>query len=81
MLSDNRGDRNSSMQTELRPALHDRIIWLCAAVGAIAAIAVLFLFGWSLWTAIAIAILIACPTVVALALRVQGGISRSGSKR
>lgn len=80
MANDNRSNPRPRSQSERRPLLFDRLLWFCTATGFIAAAAVLFLFGWSLWSAVAIAILIACPTVIAVALNVQRGFRSSNSK-
>lgn len=49
------------------------LVWLCIAVSVVAAVAILLLFGLSLWTLLALIFLIACPAVVAWALVVQRG--------
>lgn len=45
-----------------------RLLWICGAVGVVAAATILFLFGISTWTAIAVVALLACPAVVAWVL-------------
>lgn len=51
-----------------RQGLSARLLRLCGAVGVLAAAAILFLFGISTWTAIAVALLLACPAVIAVVL-------------
>jgi Flp pilus assembly protein TadB len=48
-----------------------RLLWICGAVGALAAVTILLLFGISTWTAIAFVVLRACPAVVAWVLAVE----------
>ena len=50
------------------PHLADRLLWLCVPIGIVALLVILLLFGLSLWSALAIAFLIACPLVVACVL-------------
>lgn len=50
--------------------LTDRILWLCPAIGLIAGAVVLWLFGLSLWTAVGIMFLVACPLVVVWVLAI-----------
>ena len=42
-----------------RPA--DRVLWLCVPIGIATLAAILLLLGLSVWSALAIALLIACP--------------------
>jgi len=44
--------------------LTDRILWICPVIGLIAGAVVLWLFGLTLWTALGIMFLVACPLVV-----------------
>ena len=60
-----------------RPA--DRVLWLCVPIGIVALAAILLLFGLSVWSALAIAFLIACPLVVAWVLIAERGLP--GSQR
>lgn len=48
-----------------------RIVWLCAAVSAIAAVTLLLLFGITLWTLAGLIFLIVCPAVAAGVLIVE----------
>ena len=62
-------DRRNKLPTEPLPGmgattLTDRILWLCPAIGLIGGAVILWLFGVSLWTAVGIMFLIACPLVV-----------------
>ena len=62
-------DRRKTPPTEPLPekgatTLTDRILWLCPAIGLIAGAVVLWLFGLTLWTALGIMFLVACPLVV-----------------
>ena len=47
-----------------RQGLFARLLWICGVVGVLAAATILFLFGISTWTAIAVVLLLACPAVV-----------------
>ena len=47
-----------------RPNLSVRLLWICGAVGVLAAATILLLFDISIWTAIAVVLLLACPAVV-----------------
>ena len=46
------------------PRLADRLLWLCVPIGIVAVVVIPLLFGLSLWSALAIALLIVCPLVV-----------------
>ena len=48
--------------------LIDRLLWLCPAVSLIFAVALLWLVGLTLWTAVVVAVLIGCPVAVVFAL-------------
>ena len=61
------------------PRLADRMIWLCVPIGIVALVVVLLLFGLSLWSALAIAFLIACPLVIVWVLVAERGLP--GSRR
>ena len=50
--------------------LTDRIRWLCPAIGLIAIAVILWLFGLSLWPAVGIMFLVACPLVVVWVLAI-----------
>jgi hypothetical protein len=59
----------------LRPAQDDpllrRLLWLCPAVTVVAFAALLLIFGLSLWTAAALALLVACPVAAGWAIVVE----------
>lgn len=61
------------------PRLPDRLLWLCVPIGIVAVVVILLLFRLSLWLALAIAFLIACPLVVVWVLVAQCGLP--GSRR
>lgn len=61
------------------PRLADRLLWLCIPIGIVTLLVILLLFGLSVWSALAIAFLIACPLVVAWMLIAQRGLP--GSQR
>jgi uncharacterized membrane protein len=63
------------------PRLADRLLWLCIPIGIVALLVILLLFGLSVWSALAIAFLIACPLVVAWVLIAQRGLPSSQRKR
>lgn len=48
-------------------------VWVCVAVGVIAAVTVLIVFGPSLWTLLGIFFLIVCPTMAVWVLGVERG--------
>ena len=59
------------------------LVWVCPAVSLAAALTILLVFGLSLWSVIGIAIVIACPFVVAWVLVVdrQSTVPRERSRR
>jgi len=61
------------------PRLANRLLWLCVPIGIVAVVVILLLFRLSLWLALAIAFLIACPLVVVWVLVAQRGLP--GSQR
>lgn len=67
----------SSEATAARPA--DRLLWLCVPIGIVAVVVIPLLFGLSLWSALAIALLIVCPLVVVWVLVAERGLP--GSQR
>jgi hypothetical protein len=58
------------------PRLADRLLWLCVPIGIVAVVVILLLFRLSLWSAVGIALLIACPMIVAWALFAERGLPR-----
>jgi hypothetical protein len=62
------------------PRLADRVLWLCVPIGIVALVVILLLFGLSLWSALAIAFLIACPVVIVWVLVAERGLPGSGSR-
>jgi hypothetical protein len=63
------------------PRLADRMFWLCVPIGIVAVLFILLLFGLSLWSALAIAFLIACPLVVVWVLVAERGLPGSWGKK
>jgi hypothetical protein len=61
------------------PRLADCLLWLCVPIGIVAVVVILLLFGLSLWSALAIVFLIACPLVVVWVLVAERGLP--GSQR
>jgi Flp pilus assembly protein TadB len=47
-----------------RATLGNRLLWIYPIVGVIAATALLWLIGVTLWTSLAVAFLAACPLVI-----------------
>ena len=45
-----------------------RFPWICAIIGFIAGVVVIWVFGFNLWTAVAFILLIGCPLVIVWAL-------------
>ena len=43
--------------------LADRLLWICPALGLLAGAAVLWIFGMTMWTALTVVFLLACPLV------------------
>jgi hypothetical protein len=62
------------MPASLEARLADRLLWLCVPIGLVAVVVILLLFGLSLWPALAIAFLIACPMVVVWVLVAGRGL-------
>lgn len=62
---------NNSKEIERRPPLLDRILSLCVAAGLLAGSVVLWLFGFTLWAAAALVLLLVCPLVIAWILRIE----------
>lgn len=62
---------NKPIKTEGRTPLLGRILWLCVAVGLLAASVVLWFFGFTLWAAAALVLLVTCPLVVVWILRIE----------
>ncbi len=59
-----------------------RLLWLCPIIGLIARVVILWLFGFTLWTAAGFLLLVACPLIVVWALvteRQQNPIRRRKS--
>ena len=50
------------------PTLKDQLLWICPIAALVAAAALLWLFGLRLWTALGVALLVACPLSIAWAL-------------
>jgi hypothetical protein len=46
-------------------SLASRLLWLCPILGLVAGAVILWVFGLSLWTAILVALLAACPLILA----------------
>ncbi len=68
MTAPHRNEGGTPPPPQERPALHERLMWICVPVGIVAVVAMLLLFGWSIWTALLLAILLACPAVMLWAL-------------
>ena len=64
MTPDNSSGLKPPTDAGTAPSLSDRLLWLCPVIGLIAGAAILWLFGFTLWTALAFVFLIACPYVV-----------------
>jgi cobalamin synthase len=63
------------------PRLADRLLWLCVPIGIVAGAVILFLFGLSWWSALAIAFLVACPLVVVWALVAERRLPGPGGRQ
>lgn len=61
----------ASFTSEISRTLRDRLLWICPLVGLIAAAAVLWLFGLTLWTGLGVLFLITCPLVVVWILAIE----------
>lgn len=64
-----------SWRPEGTPTWRDRLLWICPIVGLIAAAVMLWLFGLTVWVAVALVLLSACPLVVVWVL---GATRRQG---
>lgn len=51
--------------------MRSRSIWICVVAVLLAAAAIFWFFGFGLWTAVAFALLISCPVVVAWVLMIE----------
>jgi Flp pilus assembly protein TadB len=51
--------------------LIDRLLWVCPILALVAAALLLWLFGLTLWTAVAVVLLVACPLCVVWVLTAQ----------
>ena len=68
MLKDRPATSPPPALVEETPSLGDRLLWLCPIIGLVAGVAILWLFGFGLWTGIAFVFLIGCPLLVAWVL-------------
>ena len=50
------------------PTLWDRLLWVCPIAFLVTAAALLWFFDFTLWTALGVALLLACPVSIAWAL-------------
>lgn len=64
MAAHHRSGGGAPLPTQKRPALHERLMWICVPVGIVAVVTMLLLFGWSIWTALLLIVLLACPAVM-----------------
>jgi hypothetical protein len=62
---------SASSAPEKSAALRDRLLWICPLAGLLAAAAILWLFGFALWTVLAFLFLIACPLAVVWVLAIE----------
>lgn len=46
------------------------LLWLCPLVGLVAGAAILWLYGFTLWAAIALILLAACPLIIVWGLMI-----------
>lgn len=72
---------SGSPQGKTRRAWRGRLLWICPVLGLIAGGAVLWLFGTSLWTAVAFLFLIGCPLAVVWVLMIARQENRKPRKR
>jgi membrane protein implicated in regulation of membrane protease activity len=72
-LNPNQARGQSDVPADLisRQRFARRLLWICGAIGVLAAATILLLFGISTWTAVAVLLLLACPAVVAWVLVVE----------
>ncbi len=68
MREESGGARKMAAGSPTPITLGDRLLWLCPVVGLLAGAVVLWFFGLTLWTAIMVALLFACPLAIAGAL-------------
>lgn len=75
------GVSSSTTERNVAPGhFHDRLLWLCPLAAVVVAAAILWLFGLTLWTALAAALLIGCPLAVAWALVTERITKRDTSR-
>jgi hypothetical protein len=72
--------RRSSLPARDDPLLR-RLAWLCPAVTVLAFAALLLLFGLSLWTAAALALLVACPVAAGWAIVAERRVAAETRRR
>lgn len=63
MRIDNRSAGDPAQGTDASVTWLDRSLWLCPLAGLVAGSVALWVFGFTLWTAIIIALLVACPAI------------------
>jgi Flp pilus assembly protein TadB len=81
IMSDPRQEDNRLPTGHPRRRLVPNFVWVCVAVGVIAAVTVLILFGPSLWTLLGIFFLIACPAMAVWVLSVERGYRSTTAAR
>lgn len=68
MACDHVRNQGTSDDHENPSSLGGRLLWLCPIIGSIAGAAILWLFGFTLWSAAGFLLLTACPLIIAWAL-------------
>lgn len=72
----------SSPRIEEEPARKlKHLLWFCPLVGLVAGAVILWLYGFSLWAAIAIIFLVACPLIIVWVLMIERSQRPSSRRR
>lgn len=68
MATDHVRNQRTSGDHKSPSSLGGRLLWLCPIIGLIAGAAILWLFGFTLWSGAGFILLAACPLIVAWAV-------------
>lgn len=71
MIEEKEKSENGTHSNGFVAVMRSRLISICVVVVLLAAAAIFWFFGFGLWTAVAFALLISCPVVVAWVLMIE----------
>jgi hypothetical protein len=63
-MQNSKNEQPDLSRTGLIRGVNAQLLWACAIVGLIAALAVIWIFGVNLWTSIVFILLIGCPAAI-----------------